>query len=476
MSQRHRALIAGLVIGAQAFTACGGDTDPSPPPPPPAVVPVANVTLSPTTGTLVLDETLPFTATARDAAGNPLPGRVVDWTSSASGIATVNSAGLVTAIAVGEATITASIEGKAAQATVAVKDGGFRVAGGLSHTLAITSGGVLRAWGTNTAGQLGDGTVAGRLSPMPTGTGATWRSVVAGRVHTVALKSDGTLWTWGSNAAGQLGDGSTTNRPAPSAIGLAATWRSVAAGDAHTIAIRSDGTLWAWGSNQFGRLGNGTPDDRLTPTQIGTGTTWTAIAAGGSHSIALNSDGTLWAWGNNGNGQLGDGTIVSRSTPTLVTGGAPWTAIAAGAAFTLALRADGTLWAWGHNGLGQLGDGSATGPINQSRPVPSQIGTGAAWRLIAAGANHGMAITADGTLWTWGHNLGGQLGDGTSNNIKASPAQVGTATTWNAVAGGVFHTIARQSNGTFWTWGYNGFGQLGDGTNSDRPSPVPIAF
>ena len=367
---------------------------------------------------------------------------------------------------------------RSAPLTVTVSGGPGRVAAATNHALAIKPDGSLWGWGLNHLGQLGDGTLVNRPSPTPIGNGATWRAVTAGRAHALAVKSDGSLWAWGSNGSGQLGDGTTEMRSVPVPVGApTTTWRAIAAGEEHSLAIRSDGTLWAWGNNLSGRLGDGTETQQVRPTQIGTGGNWLAVAAGASHSVALKSDGTLWSWGNNHNGQLGGGgALAGRKSPEQIGTESSWAAIAVGNFYTMALRADGTLWAWGHNGLGQLGDGTATGPTNQSRFTPIQVGIATTWRRIAAGENHGMALQSDGSLWIWGHNLGGQVGDGTDMNIRPSPVRIGSATSWSALAGGAFHTVGFQVDGTFWTWGFNGFGQLGDGTTTTRLSPTAIAF
>ena len=142
--------------------------------------------------------------------------------------------------------------------------------------------------------------------------------------------------------------------------------------------------------------------------------------------------------------------------------------IAAGDDHTIALRSNGTLWAWGWNGYGQVGDGTTT-----DRHSPVQIGSDTNWVAIAAGDWHTIALKSNGTLWSWGSNGLGQLGDGTTTN-KNRPVQIGSDPTWVAIAGGYYHTIALKSNGTLWAWGWNGYGQLGDGTNIDKNSPVPI--
>ena len=296
--------------------------------------------------------------------------------------------------------------------------------------------GVLRTWGHNSFGQLGHGIPGGSTdSPGQVGTATNWATVSAGADQTTAIKADGTLWAWGYNAFGQLGDGTTTDRPTPVQVGTATSWASVSAGGAHTMAIKADGTLWAWGYNAFGQLGDGTTTDRPTPVQVGTDTNWTSVAAGEIHTMAIKADGTLWSWGPN------SGTdprpTPSRSVPAPT--GPPWPRGRATIPHTMAIKADGTLWAWGYNGHGQLGDGT-TGNGTDS---PVQVRTATSWASVAAGGGRGftMAIKADGTLWAWGYNGHGQLGDGTDTD-RHSPVQVGTATNWTSVTVGYEHTEA----------------------------------
>ena len=361
------------------------------------------------------------------------------------------------------------------------------VSAGYSHTAALKSNGTLWAWGNNSNGQIGDGTAGNiRTSPVTvvdtavdtdTDPDTDWVAVSAGGNHTLGLKSNGTLWAWGFNYNGQLGDGTTNSSPTPVQVSGGSDWVAVAAGDSHTLALKSNGTLWAWGHNFYGELGDGTRNDRDAPVQIGTQTDWVAVAAGSMHSAALRSDGTLWTWGFNAYGQLGDGTTEDQLSPVIVmdTVADPdtdpdtdWVAVAVNDRFTMALKSNGTLWAWGYNLVGQLGDGTN---FDSLEPV-QEITSATNWRTVAAGYQHAVAAQSDDSLWTWGWNSSGQLGDGTTDN-KNTPNYVGDAIRrWMKIAAGEMHTIATMTDGTLWAWGYNADGQLGDNSTVNRNVPV----
>ena len=347
------------------------------------------------------------------------------------------------------------------------------------NTLALKSDGTLWAWGDNIYGQLGDGTTDSKSIPIQVGTDTNWTAIAAGEYHTLALKSDNSLWAWGRNFYGQLGDGTTDSKSIPIQVGTETNWTAIAAGDGHTIALKSDGSLWAWGYNSSGQLGDGTTSDKSGPIQIGTDNDWTTISAGTFHTLALKSDGSLWAWGFNFYGQLGDGCTLSvdcsdSSTPVQVGTDTDWTAITAGRSHTLALKSDSTLWAWGNNSYGQLGDGTT---VDNSSPI--QVGTDTNWIAIAAGSSHTLALKSDGSLWAWGSNFYGQLGASTSETCfgdpcSTTPVQVETDTNWTAIAIGGGHTIALKSDSSLWAWGRNSSGQLGDGAGGDKPSPIQV--
>lgn len=359
-----------------------------------------------------------------------------------------------------------------------------RIAAGHDYTMAIKSSGTLFGWGLNDRGQLGDSTAVSKSTPTQETTAASNWAIIAASIqfnaaglnHTAAIKRDGSLFAWGDNSFGQVGDGTSGNqRSAPTQEILAATnWVAVAAGENHTIAIRSDGTLWAWGRNNAGQLGDSTVTNRATPMQIGSATTWMAVAAGGDHTLALRSDGTLWAWGDNNFGQVGDGTSANqRLSPVQIGSDTTWTAVAAGANHSVALQSDGTVWTWGLGTSGRLGHGNETSRLS---PMRVAFAPANAWSSIAAGTAHTVAIRSDGTLWAWGDNTDGQIGDNTSANFRTLPTQEqsATPTTWVQAAAGLRHTVAVKTDGTLWAWGDNGSGELGDGTAAPKLVPTSI--
>ncbi len=352
----------------------------------------------------------------------------------------------------------------------------------MSNAVTPTISQQLYGWGDNGNGQVGDGWVAQRVTPSQVGTTAEWASVSAGGFHTMTVKTDGTLWAWGANDQGQLGDGTITNHTSPVQVGTATNWASVAGGGKHTVAVRTDGTLWAWGDNTYGQLGDGTTIDHSSPAQVGTATDWASAAASSVHTVALKTDGTLWAWGRNTSGQLGIGTTGGLSTiPVQVGTATDWASAAAGGYYggadghTVAVKTDGTLWTWGRNHVGQLGDGTTT-----NHPSPVQVGPDTNWAVVAAGAFYTVAVKTDGILWAWGDNSRGQLGlDADVHPFSTIPIQPrGTDTNWAGVAAGAFHTMAVKTDGTLWTWGDNTSGQLGyatipQGFSLSRPRLAP---
>jgi alpha-tubulin suppressor-like RCC1 family protein/outer membrane protein assembly factor BamB len=327
-----------------------------------------------------------------------------------------------------------------------------------------------KAWGWNARGQLGNGSTSDHPVPgaVPGIPGAL--AVTGGTLHSLALASDGALWAWGWNGVGQLGDGTTTDHPAAIKVPGLTGVRAISGGAYHSLAAESDGSVWAWGWNPVGQLGDGTTLDRHAPVRV-VGLDHVVDVAGGTyHSLALRADGTVWAWGWNGYGDLGDGTTTDHFTPVQVVGLSNVVAIAAGAYHSLAVKADGTVWAWGWNGVGQLGDATTI-----TRASPVQVGNGLTGvTAVSAGILHSLAVGADGRVRAWGWNGLGELGDGTTNDHHL-PIVVPGLSGVVGVAGGAYHSVALDLDGRVSTWGWNGVGQLGTGSTDDRLSPGPVA-
>lgn len=227
------------------------------------------------------------------------------------------------------------------------------------------------------------------------------------------MKSDGTAWAWGSNLAGQLGDGTKTDRSSPVQVSGITGVSGLAAGEYSSYALKGDGTVWGWGTDAQGQLARPSGVESTTPIQITTLSGITAITSGDRHALALKSDGAVMAWGANDYGQVGNGaTSMAQSTPVQVTGLTGVTAIDAGQGASIALKSDGTVWTWGV----RYGEGK-----EDHSPVQVSGLTGVV--AVASGNDFYVAVKSDGSVWTWGGNTYCQLGDGTYVN-KASPVQV----------------------------------------------------
>jgi alpha-tubulin suppressor-like RCC1 family protein len=324
-------------------------------------------------------------------------------------------------------------------------------AGGISA--GIKTDGSLWSWGSGYGGGLGNNSVTSTSSPVREITSSsTWRQVSTGG-NTSALKTDGTLWTWGSAFCGLLGDNTLINKSSPvREITSSSNWCQTSNGACHMAAVKTDGTLWAWGAGVCCRLGNNSYVSRSSPVRESlSSTTWCQVSAGGCHTAAIKTDGTLWAWGNNVVGQLGNAAYATPSqfTPVReVTSSTTWCQVAAGRYSTSAIKTDGALWTWGDNRCGQLGSNVCGGYI---RTPVREITSSTTWCQVALPnfGTHVAAIKTDGTLWTWGNNVSGQLGNNTAGIgvVRSSPVrEITSSTTWCQASAGTAQTAAIKTN------------------------------
>ncbi|MEN6463101.1 MAG: CFI-box-CTERM domain-containing protein [Syntrophomonas sp.] len=364
------------------------------------------------------------------------------------------------------------------------------IAAGNEYQIALDYYGSVYTWGSNWDGELGTGAEWHEESCYPTEVSGLQNiiAVSAGYRHALALQSDGSVWAWGSNTYGEIGDGTSglsNDRFSPvQVIGLPKII-AIAAGECHSLALAENGQVYAWGSNGSGQLGNGDKNNSSTPVLIQGLDNVKTIAAGGFFSMAVKNDGTVWCWGDNGSGQLGNGGITDCRIPVVASGLSNISSISAGRSYAMAIREDGTLWMWGADYCGQLGNGDSknrpqSGEVNGQSQVesisgnpcsfvttklddsvwhwgdcdsnPYQLEVPAGVKSIIDDYSFTVILKDDGSVWTKGDNSSGQLGVETSISKSDVFLQVAIQDVKKIVAD-TDSVLALKNDGTLWSWG-----------------------
>lgn len=345
---------------------------------------------------------------------------------------------------------------------------------GTDHTCAVPMDGVLRCWGNNLFGQIGNGT-SGTTEPAAVVMGGLTgiRAISAGAFHTCASASDG-VYCWGRNADGELGIGVMGMMRTSPVLATTRLPQTLVSGAAHTCAL--DGTqVLCWGRNMEGPLGDGTTTSRDVPTAVTISGTPMDLAAGGRHSCAVLTTGDIYCWGSNSDGQIGDGTMAQRNSPTLVSTITNAVAVEAGSNHTCALLDDDTLRCWGRGSFGRLGDGFLT---TRTTPVAVVWSAGSIPVLLTAGQQHTCALAQNGSVWCWGNNSSRQIGQDVAFPFEFEfPTEVTALSNADSISSGDLHNCTRIAmTDTFQCWGQNAEGQLGSAPGTATAIPNSVSF
>jgi alpha-tubulin suppressor-like RCC1 family protein len=367
-----------------------------------------------------------------------------------------------------------------APAMVTDLSGIVAIAAGLNHSMSLRSDGTVWGWGYNYFGMVGNGTSnTPVVTPVQVVNLTGVVAIAATSGHSAAVRIDGTVWTWGSNDSGELGNGTAGLTPELSPIQVPGITDAVAVetSDGNTYALGKDGTVYAWGDNSGGQLGNQPGLTSAIPVELPNFNTVAEAKGGWDFSLVLKTNGTVWGFGTNTGGQLGNGDFADAVPVAVQTGlpsGAVAVSIAAGWYHGLALLSTGDVYGWGYNGLGPVGDGTSNTDYLSPVPLPALANV----TTLACGTEHSLCIRNDvnhpRTVYTWGDNSWGQLGNGSFGGIGPTPTEIPGLTDVIAIAASERHSLAVKSDGSVWAWGDNNFYELGLGPGGPGSSPSPV--
>jgi len=504
-----------LLLAAMIAAACGGGdstTAPSPTPNnpnPPGPVAVASVTITPSTGSIDAGATLALAASARDAQGNVLSGKAIAYSTNAPAVATVNDQGVVTGVTAGIARISASSEGKSAEAVINVRAvvASIQINGTLDsleaydvRTLTATVRdlnnqpipGAQVAWTSSNPAVATVGATDGVLTGVDRGTvtitaqsgGKThsvtrvvvikYRSLALGTQHACNLASGGIAWCWGLNGTDarlgdtQVGDGVYKSEPVRVPGGHRFTQLVTFA--RFTCGLRTDNKAYCWGNNSWGALGGGTNSGySATPVAVAGNIEFARLSAGADHACGVTAANLTYCWGHNDWGQFGIGNTTSPATPVAAANGLVLKSVQAGSAISCGIAMNNAAYCWGANGLGQTGEGTQASYGNTYRNTPAPVAGNLAFASLSMGYTFTCGLTVDGKAYCWGSN-GSKLGDGTTADAT-SPRPVDGGYTFRQLASGFGHSCAVTVQDDIYCWGANGNGQLG-GPGANARSPI----
>ena len=469
-------VVTGVAAGTATLTATSeGKTGSTTVTVSPAVKPVDAILLAPVLDTLEAYSSEMIGRILKDADGNVVTNREIRWTSSNPAVAAIDPVtGMLTGVDRGTVTVTATSEGKTATVTRVVVIKYRSITAGTMHACDIASGGIVWCWGLNGAeGRIGASQLgANVMSNVPVKISGDLRfaQISSYGRHTCGITTVGKAYCWGYNGWGGLGDGSNVSQsyiPVPVSGGI--TFRMISAGSDHTCGVATDNRAFCWGNNDWRQLGTGTVFT-TSPTLVSETLRFNKITAGASFTCGISTANETYCWGANSIGQIGDGQKISYgnvyvSTPQKVVGGQAFQSVTLGSQFACALTTVGQGYCWGSNNS-KLGNG--TQGVDTSSPA--QMAGGLAFQTISAGFGHSCGVTTAFQVYCWGLNGSGQLGSTVANG--SNPVRAGNIEAIDVAASGIgtgsgSHSCAISKDRlTVWCWGRNDVGQLGNGGTS----------
>jgi uncharacterized protein YjdB len=447
-----------------------------------AVNPVAAIAIAPALDTLEAYDVQQMMVVLRDAAGNVLTGREIQWTVSSAAIATIDAQGKLTGVDRGTVTVTASSEGKTASVTRVVVIKYRSITAGTMHACDIASGGIVWCWGLNgNEGRIGSSQLGAEVKsavPVKLPGDLRFSQISTYGRHTCGITAAGKAYCWGYNGWGGLGDGSSAGMSyTPVAVTGGIVFRSLSAGADHSCGVSTDNRAFCWGNNDWRQLGKGTVYTS-TPTLVSETIAFAKITAGTGFTCGITTGGDTYCWGANQIGQIGDGGKISYgnvfvAAPQKVVGNNTFQSVSLGNQYACAIAVGGQGYCWGSNNT-KLGSGNQSGDTS----TPAAMIGGHSFQQISAGYGHACGVTTAQAVYCWGSNSSGQLGSAILNGT-GTPSRAGNLLALEVAASGIgtgsgSHSCAiSQDRLTVWCWGRNDAGQLGNGATSVGPAPNP---